>query len=163
MSENTEFGHILFGGHIGSAKFQKLSESSKTSTTFNQVQPSSSTSHTTSSSLQHQTPSLVTVTSDSVSSHTTGESQTGTEGEEEDDEYVHHQEMEKCARELQSLFESNISEVNISQSVTNFDDAMSNPENPLLQGLPLKSKNIFVDIIRFALEHNKDLLYTILD
>ena len=29
-------------------------------------------------------------------------------------------------------------------------------------GLPLKSKNIFVDVLNFALENNKDLLYTIL-
>ena len=30
-----------------------------------------------------------------------------------------------------------------------------------IKGLPLKSKNLFVEVIEFALQHNKELLYTI--
>ena len=32
----------------------------------------------------------------------------------------------------------------------------------MAQGLPLKSENIFVDIIEFAMKENRELLYTIL-
>ena len=39
---------------------------------------------------------------------------------------------------------------------------MRDPTNPLRQGLPLTSKNIFIDIVNFALTHNKELIFTIL-
>ena len=69
--------------------------------------------------------------------------------------------MKKCAKDLQSLFESDI-EFDVSQSVFDFDCAQKSPDNPLTQGLPLKSKNIFIDIVKFALKENKELLHTIL-
>ena len=43
-----------------------------------------------------------------------------------------------------------------------FDYAQRKPDNLLSQGFPLKSKNIFVDIVRFAMKENRDLLQTIL-
>ena len=46
--------------------------------------------------------------------------------------------------------------------MSSLDDAIRNTKNPLKQGLPLSSDNIFIDIINFAMEHNKEILYTIL-
>ena len=47
-------------------------------------------------------------------------------------------------------------------SVSTLDDSRRNSLNPLSQGIPLKSQYIFVDVICFALEENKELLYAIL-
>ena len=60
------------------------------------------------------------------------------------------------------LYERNVDELDIVKSVSKFDKAQRNSENPLKQGLPLKSQNIFVDIIDFALKENKELIYTII-
>ena len=48
------------------------------------------------------------------------------------------------------------------ESVADFDGAQRKVDHPLSQGLPLKSKNIFVDIVQFAMRENKELLHTIL-
>ena len=67
------------------------------------------------------------------------------------------------SRDLLQLRNSDsILNLDIGMSMSDFDEAMRNPKNPLKQGLPLSSKNIFIDILKFALEHNKDLIYTIL-
>ena len=67
------------------------------------------------------------------------------------------------ANELANLKKSKlISDLNIPDAVSSLDNAVRNSSNPLKQGLPLKSKNIFIDVIDFAMEHNKELLYTIL-
>ena len=69
--------------------------------------------------------------------------------------------MMKCAKDLQSLFESDI-QFNVAKSVADFDKAQRKEDHPLSQGLPLKSNNIFVDIVQFAMRENKELLHTIL-
>ena len=70
--------------------------------------------------------------------------------------------MLKCAKDLQTLFESDLGQFDVALSVSDFDDAMRNKNNPLSQNLPIKSKNIFIDIVRYAMEHNKELLQTIM-
>ena len=69
--------------------------------------------------------------------------------------------MKKCAKDLQILFDSDLN-FNVTKSIFDFDCAQRNPHNPLSQGLPLKSKNIFIDLVRFAMKENKDLLHTII-
>ena len=67
------------------------------------------------------------------------------------------------ANELQVLRTSKlIDNFNIAKTVSSLEDSFRIPSNPLRQGLPLTSKNIFIDIIRFGLTHNRELLYTIL-
>ena len=62
------------------------------------------------------------------------------------------------ANELQVLRTSKlIDNFNIAKTVSSLEDSFRIPSNPLRQGLPLTSKNIFIDIIRFGL-----VLYTIL-
>ena len=80
-----------------------------------------------------------------------------------DADYNHEEEFKIVANELQVLRTSNfISDLNIAKAVSSLDDSMRDSTNPLRQGLPLTSKNIFIDIVKFALNHNKELLYTIL-
>ena len=55
-----------------------------------------------------------------------------------------------------------IADLNIAKTVSDLDDAFRDPSNPLRQGLPLTSKTIFIDILKFGLTHNKELIYTIL-
>ena len=57
---------------------------------------------------------------------------------------------------------SHISTLNIQEAVSCLDDAYRDMSNPMKPDLPLTSKNIFIDIINFAMENNKDLLYTLL-
>ena len=53
------------------------------------------------------------------------------------------------AAKLEELAKSNLIEhLDIQKSLSDLDDAVRNPQNPLAQTLPLKSKNLFVDIIR---------------
>ena len=68
----------------------------------------------------------------------------------------------KMAKSLELLNKMEIPTLDIQQSVSDLDDAVRNSDNPLKQGVPLQSNNIFVDVINFALENNRDLLYTIL-
>ena len=70
--------------------------------------------------------------------------------------------MKKCAESLKILLQEDISVLDISRSVSELDDSANNPDNPLRQGLPLTSKNIFIDIINYAIHHNKQLIFTIL-
>ena len=68
--------------------------------------------------------------------------------------------MEICAQELKSFLASaDIRQLNIPASVSILDDANRNPQNPLLQGLPLSSQNLY---IQFAMKENPELLFTIL-
>ena len=76
--------------------------------------------------------------------------------------YNHKEEMMKCARDLQLLFETDIGCLDVAKSVSDFDESQRKENNPLAQGLPLYSKNIFVDVIRFGLKENKDLIHFIL-
>ena len=68
----------------------------------------------------------------------------------------------KCARDLQLLFETDIGYLDVAKSVSDFDESQRKENNPLAQGLPLSSKNIFVDVVRFGLKENKDLIHFIL-
>ena len=71
----------------------------------------------------------------------------------------------KCFKQLhvfKELYERNVQNINVVKSVAKFDQAQRNEQNPLKQGLPLKSKNIFIDIIDFALKENIELIYTII-
>ena len=62
-----------------------------------------------------------------------------------------------------ALRDSNlVSALDITRTISSLDDSSRRSDNPLQQGLPLKSKNIFIDVCNFALAHNKELLYTIL-
>ena len=67
------------------------------------------------------------------------------------------------AENLSNLRNSNlVTALDITRTISSLDDSSRHPDNPLQQGLPLKSKNIFIDVCNFALAHNKELLYTIL-
>ena len=55
-----------------------------------------------------------------------------------------------------------ITDLNIHEAVSCLDEAVRDFSNPLKQGLPLKSENIFIDMVKFGLMHNKELIYTIL-
>ena len=80
-----------------------------------------------------------------------------------EEDYNHKDELKRLAFDLECLRDSGlIFELDIEKSVSTFDDSLRNIENPLRQKLPLKSRNIFVDVIRFALKENRDLLYTII-
>ena len=70
--------------------------------------------------------------------------------------------MKNCAESLKLLLQEDISLLDISKSVSDFDDSANSPSNPLRQGLPLTSKNIFIDIIDYGIQNNKELIYTIL-
>ena len=79
------------------------------------------------------------------------------------DQYSHDEQFREMAIDLLQLRNSDsILNLDIGLSMSDFDEAVRDPKNPLKQGLPLSSKNIFIDILKFALEHNKDLIYTIL-
>ena len=80
----------------------------------------------------------------------------------QDVEYEHSQRLRDVAKELKNLSKENINELDIKYSVSALDDSRRNKLDPMAQGLPLKSKNIFVDIIQFAMKENRDLLFTIL-
>ena len=57
--------------------------------------------------------------------------------------------MAEMAVKLEDLAKSNLIEyLDIQKSLSDLDDAIRRPQNPLAQNLPLRSKNIFVDIIR---------------
>ena len=57
--------------------------------------------------------------------------------------------MKEAALQLENLAKSNLIEMlDIQKSVSDLDDALRDPFNPLAQKIPLESKNIFVDIIR---------------
>ena len=57
--------------------------------------------------------------------------------------------MAEIAAKLEELAKSNLIEhLDIQKSLSDLDDAVRNPQNPLAQTLPLRSKNLFVDIIR---------------
>ena len=68
----------------------------------------------------------------------------------------------KCARDLQLLYESDIGHIDVAKSVSDFDESQKKENNPLAQGLPLISKNIFVDIVHFGMTENKELVHFIL-
>ena len=61
----------------------------------------------------------------------------------------------KMAKSLELLNKMEIPTLDIQQSVSDLDDAVRNSDNPLKQGVPLQSNNIFVDVINFALENNE--------
>ena len=55
--------------------------------------------------------------------------------------------MKEAALQLENLAKSNLIEMlDIQKSVSDLDDALSDPFNPLAQKIPLESRNIFVDI-----------------
>ena len=68
----------------------------------------------------------------------------------------------KCAQELQKLYESDIVHLNVPKSVSDFVEAFRKKDNPLSQGLPLTSNNIFVEIVRYGIKENRELIQTIL-
>merc|ERR1711954_90927 len=70
--------------------------------------------------------------------------------------------MRVTCLKLETLLSSNINEVNINHMVSNLDDSLRSAANPLSQSLPLQSRNIFIDVIEFAIRENKELLFTIL-
>ena len=79
------------------------------------------------------------------------------------EDYNHKDELKRLALDLECLRDSGlIFELDIDKSVSSFDDSLRNIENPLRQMIPLKSRNIFVDVLRFALKENRELLYTII-
>ena len=79
-----------------------------------------------------------------------------------DAQFNHHQQFEKLGQELNILRHSNITHLNIEKSVSDLDDANRKSSNPLKQELPLECKNLFIDVINFALKENRELLYTII-
>ena len=56
----------------------------------------------------------------------------------------------KCFNEL-LLRSKLIKNLNLSQRVSSLHDSVRNETNPLAHKLPMKSKNIFVDVLRFRL------------
>ena len=92
------------------------------------------------------------------------------EQENSDDESeVHEMESsdqgdEDMAAVLKKIHGSNeFDYLNIDQSVSELDDAMRDPSNPLRQKLPLdQDSDFFVDVLKFAINHNKCFIYTIL-
>ena len=78
-------------------------------------------------------------------------------------EYDHEAQFKLLARVLENLRKSSlITDLNIAKAVSELDDAFRKDSNPLRQDLPLKSQNIFIDCIKYVLENNKELIYTIL-
>ena len=57
------------------------------------------------------------------------------------------------------LSQKDMAYLNIPDMVSRLDSSRRNDRNPLAQGVPLKSKNLFIDVIEFALSENEDLLY----
>ena len=79
------------------------------------------------------------------------------------DDFDHHAKLMEVAKELNILRKSGlITDLNIAKSISDFDESARNKSNPLSQDIPLESRNIFVDVIHFAMKHNKELLYTII-
>ena len=101
-----------------------------------------------------------TSTTDVVSSKPPSEDER--ESLDDDMEFDHKVEMKKCARDLQALYESSVSDYSVPKSVSDFDNAQRDEDNPLAQSLPLKCQNIFIDTVRFAMKHNRELIHTIL-
>ena len=67
------------------------------------------------------------------------------------------------AHVLKEMAMSKINLMDIGESVMELDLAMRNSSNPLRQELPLaQQNNFFVDTLKFAIEHNKTLVYTVL-
>ena len=67
------------------------------------------------------------------------------------------------AQQLTHLSENTeLNHLDIQKSVSDLDDARRKHINPLKQCLPLECKNIFIDILKFALQENKELIFTIL-
>ena len=78
-------------------------------------------------------------------------------------DFNHEQEFQTVANELFLLRKSDlISDLNIAKAVSSLDDSSRKSTNPLRQGLPLTSRNLFIDIVKHGLSHNKELVYTIL-
>ena len=87
------------------------------------------------------------------------------EEEESIQEHAEHaEELASMARVLKELSRSSeMSALNIEESVSDLDDAMRDQANPLRQKLPLKENtNFFVDVLKFAIKKNKAFVYAIL-
>ena len=87
------------------------------------------------------------------------------EEEESIQEHAEHAvELASMARVLKELSRSSeMSALNIEESVSDLDDAMRDQANPLRQKLPLKENtNFFVDVLKFAIKKNKAFVYAIL-
>ena len=70
--------------------------------------------------------------------------------------YDHHAKLKEAADKSQL-----ITDLNILKTIPQLDDSGRQTLNPLKQGVTLQSKNIFVDILDFVFEQNKELLYTL--
>ena len=89
-----------------------------------------------------------------------GEQQDNIEGQEDHD---HIRALSDMADVLKEMAMSKINVMDIGESVMELDLAMRNSSNPLRQELPLAQKsNFFVDTLKFAIKHNKTLVYTVL-
>ena len=67
----------------------------------------------------------------------------------QEEHYKHRAHMTEIALELEQLAKSQLIDyLDIKKSVSDLDDAIRSSHNPMIQKLPLQSKNIFVDIIR---------------
>ena len=60
-----------------------------------------------------------------------------------DGEYNHGERLRDVAKKLKILSKENIKKLDIQCSVSSLDDSRRNKFNPMAQGLPLKSENIF--------------------
>ena len=89
-----------------------------------------------------------------------GEQQDNIEGQEDRD---HIRAFSDMARVLKEMAMSKINVMDIGESVVELDMAMRNSSNPLRQELPLEQEsNFFVDTLKFAMKHNRMLVYTVL-
>ena len=89
-----------------------------------------------------------------------GEQQDDIEGQEDHD---HIRALSDMAHVLKEMAMSKINLMDIGESVMELDLAMRNSSNPLRQELPLaQQNNFFVDTLKFAIKHNKTLVYTVL-
>ncbi len=76
-----------------------------------------------------------------------------------DKEASHKERLTKMALKLKVFAGTEIENLNISKSLSDLDDAMRDPANPLFQELPLHDDvNIFIDILEHALKFTSPLL-----